>query len=318
MKVSHLYDQGSASDREDGMFVSNSHFAVLDGVSAPYGPKYPMRKFDGMSGGEMVARVVEQFFGTVMLSRYGETLGLPSIILPEQSLEGELGAANLAVREAQYNAGVDVEDAGELAGAAFAIARIGEETVEIAQVGDCFALWVNYDGKPRITQNQVREHDTAMNDEILRLQREVAKEYFGIALEEAAPEERQRIRGETWNRFCPFLKEARRRDTNNIASPCCYGLMDGQPEFSDMMVAFELPRRELRALLLFSDGMVPWEAMKGMTDGEVAERVYASYKEGGLAYLLRIARGIECRVANVNYMDNAEATAIALDFSDEK
>ncbi len=303
MKVSFLYDQGSAPYREDGLFLAEPLFGVLDGVSAPYALAGPARKFQGMSGGEFVARTVEQCF--VYLRSPKNPSALRDLVLE----------VNQEVRRQQQAAGVPF-NAGELAGAAFAVARVGGGYVEVVQAGDCFALWAMKDGSVGITRNQVRAHDTVMNAEIEHIQRKVASELFGVVLEEATPEERSQIRGEMWNRFSPRLKEARRQDVNSPASPRGYGFMNGDPRLKEMMVFLTIPRSELRALLLFSDGMVPWEAMKGMTDEEIAHRVYTDYLEGGLAHLLRIARGIECRVANVNYMDSAEATAIALNFDE--
>lgn len=318
MKVQMIYDQGSSHYREDGLVIHQNLLGVLDGVSAPYAPKYPPKMFNNLSGGEMVARLVEQFFGTVTLSRYGAMLGLVPIALPEQNLLTEVLAANAAVREAQLNFGINVEDAGEVAGVTFAIAKIRKETVEIIQTGDCFALWVKKDGSITITRNQVRPHDELMNAEILRLQREVAKENFGIELEEATQEQRGVIRKEMWNQFYHILREGRRHDANNIVSPTYYGLMNGDPRLSEVMFTIQLSRHELRTLILFSDGMVSWEIMKGMNDKELASRIYADYREGGLTRLLCIARGIEKKTEAINYVDAAEATAIALDFVGEE
>jgi len=314
MKVSYLYDQGSAQYREDGLFIAGPLFGVLDGVSAPFSPKHRPKKFlGGLSGGEMIVRVVETFVSTVTLSHYGEILCLAPMALPEQPLVKEISAANAAVRQAQKSNGVDVDDVGGLAGATFAITKVGNE-VEIIQGGDCFALWETKKGDVTITKNQVRRHDTEMNDTILRLQREVASELYSINLEEATVEQRNKIRGKMWTRFCPILKAARQEDVNNPKSSRCYALLNGQPEVTRVWFYRTLPRKNLRTLILFTDGMVPWQAIKGMSDEEIAGRVLADYREGGLPHLLRVARGIEKRVEAVNYTDSAEATAISIEF----
>ena len=54
--------------------------------------------------------------------------------------------------------------------------------------------------------------------------------------------------------------------------------------------------------------------MKDKTDEKVAQIVLDIYRRGGLAKMLLWARGIEEQVKGVNYIDNAEATAIAIEF----
>lgn len=71
MKVSCIYDQGSAPYREDWLFLCDPFFGVLDGVSAPYSKKYSPRMFNGMSGGEMASRVIEK--------KHTSWLAIPSI-----------------------------------------------------------------------------------------------------------------------------------------------------------------------------------------------------------------------------------------------
>ena len=80
------------------------------------------------------------------------------------------------------------------------------------------------------------------------------------------------------------------------------------------MIRLGFDRSKLQAILLFSDGMVPWETMKEMDDEEIAQRVWSDFQEGGLPHLLQIARGIEKHVEVLNYTDSAEATAIAIEF----
>ena len=105
MKISYLYDQGSALFREDGLIVSYPFFGVLDGVSAPFSSKYPMQKFGGLSGGEFVARAVERFFSTIINvgSIRTEIFAEP----PESRLSMAVSEANNLVRGLQRRAGVE-------------------------------------------------------------------------------------------------------------------------------------------------------------------------------------------------------------------
>ena len=312
MKVFDLYDQGSFARREDGKFLCDPFLGVLDGVSAPYSPAYPQKMFPlkggvELSGGEFVSRFTEYYF----LSKAADRIRMKNSNVEEIMEKISCAAAYILNWYGVQG------DAGESPGVTFAIAEIGNNYVDVVQAGDCFALWELENGLFGITRNQVRNHDTAMNSEIERIQWEVARELFGVALEDASEEQHGKIRGEMWNRFCLALKEARRQDANNPESPRCYGLLNGDSRLAEVMFKKTFLRSELRIILLFSDGMVPWEVMKDKSDVEVAEQVYADYKKGGLPYMLQVARGIERRVANVNYVDSAEATAIALDFSDE-
>lgn len=303
MKTEQLYDKGSAPYVEDGLFLCDPFYGVVDGVSAPYGPKHPLKLTDGKSGGELVARTIEQY----VQNRPQKDLKLPT--LEQLTLEVDYNLETIQ----------DIHHlpTGELSGATFAFAKVGERHVEIVQGGDCFALWKLHDGTVGITKNQVRLHDTAMNAEILRTQREVAKELFGVSLEEATQEQRGKIRGEMWNRFYFTLKEARNQDANNPASPRRYTLLNGQLlQKSEEPIWFstQLPRDQVQLLLLFSDGLIPWQVMGGMSDEQIARKVLTDYERGGLKYLLEVARGIEKCLAAVNYTDAAEATAIALQF----
>lgn len=289
---------GSAQYREDGMVAGRRIFGVFDGVSAPFAGSPKL--FDGLSGGELFVRFVENSFGACDASDDGLMADMEYV---QSELADMLEGVNL-----------DVLDAGQTPGTTFAVAKIFDDIIEVVQGGDCFALVVFKDDKIEITKNHVRLHDTEMNVIILRTQREVAQELFGIELEDATSEQRGKIRGEMWKRFRDLLSEARRQDVNNPDSPRCYPLLNGSLAVIDLLYFHVFRKEEVKIILLFSDGMVPWNAMKGMSDEEVAARVYADYKEGGLTHLLRIARGIEKKVEAVNYTDSAEATAIAIEF----
>ena len=303
MKVQMIYDQGTALYREDGLFVVGCRlFGVLDGTSAPYAPKYPPKMFNGMSGGEMVSRLCERL----------------CYVQPDINLEQLIQFLNESVGKEQEIAGILHNDAGELAGSTFAFARVNKKTIEICQAGDCFALWVTRDGKTYITQNQVRAHDTDMNAELDRLQMEVAAERNIKLSVKLTEEELKPIRGEVWNRFCPTLKEARRQDVNNPTSPRAYGRLDGNPRLMKLMTFYKFPRQDLRILILFSDGMLPWSRMKNMTDEQVGNEMHKIYKKSGLRGILAKARHEERKLRAKRYLSYAEATAIALNFSDEK
>lgn len=310
MKITTLYDQGSASVREDGFFLGQGFYGVLDGVSAPFNRENPPRKFyEALTGGEVVSRLVEGVM-------HQEKAGSLPVNYPKTDLDFRdvIRYLNQVLRSNFNDLGLPMDHAEELPGATFAMAQIGQEKLEIVQAGDCFALWVLRDGQMGITKNQVRLYDFELNNVILEIERKIAREQFGIALEDATKEQTDKIRSEMWVQFYPINRETRAQDINNPLSRRCFGLLNGQEALEKVWFYKAIPRSGVESLLLFSDGMVPWEVMKGKTDDEVAQTVYADYKKGGLPYLLAVARGIEKRIAAVSYTDAAEATAIAIEF----
>lgn len=299
MKRSFIYDQGSSEHYEDGIIISPPFFGVLDGVSGPYSPNHPPRIFNGgMSGGELVSRVVEKQF-----ARFSRL----------QSFEEAVSLANRAVARKQLKNRIPFSG-GELAGASFAIVKVDGDWVEIIQGCDAFALWALHDGTIEMTEAQNSVTEAFLNDKTVELMREIAIER-GVVLEEADDGTRKEIRGEMWDRFYSILVETRYRHVNNPSSGSGYGLLNGQKELQGMWFRTTLPRSEVKTLLLFTDGMVPWRgSLEGLSTGEVARMVYKTYEEGGLVRLLARARKIEEGSRAMSYTDAAEATAIAIEF----
>ncbi len=296
----HIYDPGSSKQWEDGMILSPPFFGVLDGVSAPYSPSNPPKMFNrGASGGEFASRLIERQFAR-----------LPHLF----SVRRAVLEANRALWRRQSKRGA-TPHGGELAGASFAIAKIAGDWVEIVQGCDAFALWVTRDGRVEMTGAQNKISETSLNDKVVELMHEVADER-GLDLETVDDAARNEIRAEMFDRFYPTLVETRREYVNNPTLRDGYGLLNGQPELEMKWFNINLPRSEVRSLLFFTDGMVPWwGSLEGLTSEEIARQVYATYRAAGLAGLLARARGIEEATRATSYMDAAEATAIAIEFN---
>lgn len=302
MEVESLYDQGTSEYKEDGYFLADPFYGVLDGVSMPYSPKYPPIMFDGKSGGEMVARTTEKMF-TKMPRSF--------------SVKKAISTVNKVIGEIQKTRGISLARSDLLAGVAFTIIKVNDAEIEVAQAGDCFALWVTNDNEIGITRNQTHNHDTEMNAEIELIMREVAIEK-AICLKRATESELIAIRGETWNRFCKTSRQARLQDVNNPKSRRCFGLLNGQPHLLNTMWHCKLPRNDIQTLLLFSDGMVPWSIMKSVRNEEIAAMVVKTYQKSGLKGLLAATRTQEEKVKTTSYISFAEATAVAIKIPDLK
>lgn len=290
---------------EDGHFVALPFVGVLDGASEPHDKDHPRMRFCGgrLTGGELVSRITEGFFIQQSTRDNVLDLDLGDLILEASKLAGDEFRAK----------GLSLHDTGVLPGATFAIAKIGEGEVEIIQAGDCFALWAK-GGEIEATPNQIRGHDNEFKSLIERLQRRIAKEKYGIELEKATPEQSKIIREEMWLEFRPEWQKGRARDINNPSSPQCYGLLNGQTELEQAWIRKTIPRNKLSNLLLFTDGMVPYETYKEKNDMEIVREIYAAYRRGGLPESLRIVRLTEEKFRAVAWTDAAEAAAVAIDF----
>ncbi len=306
MRTSSLFDQGSSSAIEDGHFVALPFVGVLDGVSELHNREHLQIKFRNgkLTGGEVVSRITEEFFVRQRAREHSSSPDLRDSILE----------ANKLVADEFQNYGLLLDRPETLPGASFAIAKIGGEKVEIAQAGDCLALWVTKDGNIEITRDQARQQQIDADTNAQRIQRRIAKEKYNLELEEVNPSEMNEIREEMWLEYFPILKEMRRRRVNNPSTPHGYGFLNGQEALKKMWFHKVLERDSLETLLLFTDGLIPPEILKDKSDIEVARTVYASYKRGGLKGLLEDTRAIEKQISGGNWADAAEATAVAVTF----
>jgi serine/threonine protein phosphatase PrpC len=303
MKVEIISEQGSALRREDGLVAVKGLYAVLDGISFPYSPSHPPLLFQGMSSGELVVRLVEKF-----LMRFHFPLpeeDSPEIILSKRKLKECILHINHRLKKI-------ISPFGELAGATFAITKIDQGNVEVVQTGDCMAVIELKDGEIIFSPNQVREHDKEMHEEIERLQREIAKKLFNLPLEKVPRTKMGRIRLEMWDRFYDKFYQARKERVNNPDNPLGFGLLNGQKKLAKMIWEKSLEEKEIKTILMFSDGLMPFNFIKSLTDEEIAKKFLSEFKKRGLIGLVLSAREEERKT--YSYSDKAEITAIAIEF----
>lgn len=274
MKIESLYDQGTAEIQEDRIIIHPPFFGVADGVSGIYLPEEGPKKFNGMSGGEMAAV---------------ELLRCVASATKKDELKDVIERARVKIAHQQ----ADEKDPAYMPGTVFALTRVGNEVIEILQCGDCFVLWETISGVG-VTENQTFRHDA----EALEIIAELMQKHCGN-------------REKMWQEFLPILAEMRRRDINK---PGGYGLLNDQPEATKFFVNFSLPRKEIKTLLLFSDGLVPYPETEPGNEQVLGDKILQDFHNGGLDAILEKTRKWEESQKKTSHIDHAEASALAITF----
>lgn len=277
-RIETIYSQGTAEKREDGLIVNPPFFGVVDGFSAPYHYKMQKILFNGMSGGEMVRKIALSTF-------YSTRVDLP--------LEKIVLQANHEIGQIQIINGVPIDQAGHLAGASFVFVKLGIETIEIIQGGDCLAIWEYASGEIGVTKNQAYAHVS----ENLRIIAKLMKDHND--------------RKEMWVKFCPILSERRQEDINQ-KTKTGYAVLNGQPVLKECWQRTEVPIGGLKLLLLFTDGFVVYPETAEKTG--LASRLISDYKSYKLSGVLKKKRENDAKHAERSYIAQDEATAVVVKF----
>jgi len=219
MRITTLYDSGTAKIEEDGIIVRPPFVGVADGVSGVYHPGDGPMEFEDRSGGQMAVDCFIQTF-------FQESV--------KTNLEQVISQANKKVKECNDHKGIGMQESDRLAGAVFAAAKIRQKEVDIIQVGDCSALWVHNDGKIGITKNQVFPYEIERLEKI----KELMKKHKGN-------------RSKMWEEFTPFLRQSRREHVN-----VNYGVLNGQPKLFHCYTKLTISKPSL--LILGTDGLIPY------------------------------------------------------------
>lgn len=285
MKIETLYNQGTANYKEDLLIYKAYHgfpgtailAAVFDGVSGLYVPSSGPTLFGNLTGGQEVCRIASITI---------------SFTFPQERLDSTLRKLNREIANTMLSRGLSMEKSDKIPGAAFVAARITDEAVEIVQGADCFAVWLLKDGTIGTTSNQVFSHEREMRKIISALM-----------------EKHSGDRNKLWKELIPILSKLRLQRVNKEGG---YALLNGQLEVKKYWQEVNLLRDQIRLLLLFSDGLVPFEETENAQ--ALGEMVVPLYLSGGLRGILRITREIEEKAKATSHIDHAEATAIAIEF----
>ncbi len=274
-KTETIYSPGTSKRKEDGLIDNWPFFGVVDGVTATHSPSKPPTLFDGMSGAEMVRKIILKTF-------YDAKSSSP--------LEKVILQANQRIKQFQTAQGIPLERSDLLAGAVFVFVKIGG-AIEIIQGGDCFCIWAS-DSKIGVTKDQTQlgyHHQLIAG---------LMKKHKGN-------------REKMWNEFYPHLCALRQRDYNQPIKTG-FAVLNGQPWVSKCWQEIEIPLQNLELLLFFSDGFVPVEERGD--EEELAKKVVALYFKEGLNGILKRTRIIEEQRKGRSHTDHEEATAIAINF----
>jgi serine/threonine protein phosphatase PrpC len=279
LKIQVLYDQGSARVLEDGIvFQPPYFFGATDGISGVYLPHEGPKLFAGKTGGQLASYVISKTFGDAMQGT---------------SLEDILREANNKIRTICETSGLSLQESELLPSAAFAVASISNHEINILQGGDSLAIWEMKDRTLGGTPNRTYSYEEYLLSTIA----ELMMKHRG---------DRQKM----WEEFRPTLIKKRRANINTLQGR--FALLNGQPEFEQFWQNFTFRRDELRLLILFSDGFVPFEWTKD--ENTMAKMVVDLYHTGGLYQVLTVTREIAQQNKSSSHEDFAEATAVAIEF----
>lgn len=278
MNISFLYNSGSEIESEDRGIVAQPFVGVADGVSETFYPGHPMRRTDGISGGEYIAKI------------FGERIFQAKHTMNPMDVIEEVNE-KVALFQKKHRS--DKNDEADMPGICFSLAKVKESgNVEIAQAGDCLAVWQLKSGTIGMTPNQVYRHDMEMGSAIAKYM----KKYNGD-------------RGKMWADFGPNILSPARRKRVNKKIPDGYGLLNGQENL--LGCVFQKKLKNVSLLLLFTDGALIYE--------NTGKKLYARgivslYKRGGLERIIQKTRIYEKKKQKTSHIVHAEATAIAIEF----
>ncbi|MBI3046057.1 MAG: hypothetical protein HYY86_00720 [Candidatus Harrisonbacteria bacterium] len=278
-RVKTLYDSGTAKILEDRLVFHPPFFGVLDGVSGLYDPAVGPRLFGGKSGGQKAVEIVDEVFTQANDS---------------DELIAVVKKANARLREFSESQGIDMNRADLLPGMAFAFVKIGEDGIQILQGGDCYAVWEKTNGEIGATSNQ----NILNEEECINIINNIIKKYHGD-------------RNRAWLEYMPISAKLRiERVNKNLDKKAV--VLNGQSGAENSWYKTTLPLKELKTLLLFTDGMI--EFAESRNADEMGKVILGAYHRQGLVGMLSRIREIESKRTHMTHIAQAEATALAIEF----
>lgn len=285
MRIETIFDQGTAKYIEDmlvlkiveGFGGSSLIAGVVDGVSELYIPARGPKLFNGKTGGQVICAIIEHSFSSTQT---------------EDSLETILSRANEEIKLRAMKQGIPMDRSDLLPGAAFALAKINHQTIEVLQGADCFAVWLKNNGEIGATRNQIFLHDLDWR----QIMADLLKKYQGN-------------RNKAWREIIPALSRARLEHVNKRENG--YALLNGQLTLSECWQKITLPHNDIKLLLLFTDGLIPFQESKD--EQVLGTKIINLFQLGGLKMILEETREIEEAEKETTHIDHAEASGTAIE-----
>jgi hypothetical protein len=284
LKKYETYNQGTALVSEDSVINHLPYcLGVADGVSGIYNPKEGPRLFNYLTGGQLACQSINREFRLARMTKdsLGQILGRADNFLYDMLVRNE----------------IDVDNSEMLPSAAFCIAKMEEERVQIVKGADCFAVWKEESGRCGGTPNQMFDIEQSLRETIAFFR----AKYKNLPAKESIEK--------MWEEFSPILIESRRKFVNKSGG---YSIINGQGNFYQLMQKFSLEKGNLKYIVMFTDGFLPFVVTKD--PDEMASYVTSRYERDRLGGVLAetYRRAEEEKEKSHTFLP--EATAIAVRF----
>ena len=207
MRIDTVFEQGTGLLNEDFLVVDKNLFGVFDGATSLSTARFG----HGLTGGYLASTVAGSAFR-------GSDRPLPELA----------DKANRAIMDAMVKHGVDMEDRANLWSTSAAVVRVGADTFEWVQIGDCLVMTLHEDGTHRV-------HCAEFNHDLETL----------TMWQEASCE----TEGEILDVMHEQIVKVRRG--MNVT----YGVFNGEPAAMDFLNTGSLPLEGITDILLFTDGL---------------------------------------------------------------
>ena len=278
---------------EDGLIKTSTIVGVVDAVGTPHNSKYPARLYGKLTSGEKAARTAEYVFSQNSSS----------------GIKGTLTILNKAILAFQKKLSARPE---LLAGICLAVARLSDSNVEVAQIGDAFAVIENSNGNLTVSPYRTYAHETEVGKLRNKVFNGLARRLYGCKPDKVTEKEKNNIRQSFWEEVVDPWIELRKRNGNNKKSPSGYGLLNGQKEYTDFLWYRKFPVKSIRRILLCTDGMIPQHVLAGGNELKIGRWLLERFNHGGWPAVLKGARLTESHSKTISHTSAPEAMGYSL------
>ena len=199
-----------------------------------------------------------------------------------------------------------------LAGICLSVARFDGSSIEIAQIGDAFAVVENSNGDLTVSPYRSYVHEREVGKLRDRVFKNLASRLYGCKPANISKKEKANIRRIFWEEVVDPWIELRRRNCNDKKSPSGYGLLNGQKTSSDFLWYRKFPAKNIRRVLLCTDGLLTPKVLNSGNALKIGRWLLERFKRGGWPAVLKETRSIDKKSKTINLTDAPEATGYSL------